>query len=146
MGCVPRSDVTYFPLYEKINTPKTVRCQKADLRALRPEKANSVGTGTSNTRPLYVELAPPGSHALWSFAPRASTLNPYLQVCFRDLTIGIYGPAAPTTLARMVTRCFHTALVRSYSDFVIRYTQSDVTEVKNTSFRRGIWDFVCPVA
>eukprot|EP00904_Undaria_pinnatifida_P005266 jgi/Undpi1/186/HiC_scaffold_1.g00183.m1 len=42
------------------------------------------------------------------------------KVCFRDLTVGIYGPAAPTTLARMVTPCFHTALVRSYSDFVIR--------------------------
>lgn len=42
------------------------------------------------------------------------------QVCFRDLTVGIYGPAAPTTLARMVTPCFHTALVRAYADFVIR--------------------------
>lgn len=42
------------------------------------------------------------------------------KVCFRDLTIGIFGPAAPTTLARMVTPCFHTALVRAYSDFVIR--------------------------
>eukprot|EP00903_Cladosiphon_okamuranus_P018385 g16911.t1 len=42
------------------------------------------------------------------------------KVCFRDLTIGIYGPAAPTTLARMVTPCFNTALVRAYADFVIR--------------------------
>ncbi|CAM9458894.1 unnamed protein product [Ectocarpus sp. 13 AM-2016] len=42
------------------------------------------------------------------------------KVCFRDLTVGIFGPAAPTTMARMVTPCFHTALVRAYSDFVIR--------------------------
>ena len=41
-------------------------------------------------------------------------------MCVRDLTIGIFGPAAPTTLARMVTSCFHTALVRAYADFVIR--------------------------
>ncbi|CAM9823055.1 unnamed protein product [Ascophyllum nodosum] len=42
------------------------------------------------------------------------------KTCFRDLTVGIYGPAAPTTLARFVTPCFHTGLVKAYSDFVIR--------------------------
>jgi EGF domain-specific O-GlcNAc transferase len=42
------------------------------------------------------------------------------HVCFKQLAIGIYGPAAPTTIASWNTPCQHTALVRAYSDFVIR--------------------------
>lgn len=41
-------------------------------------------------------------------------------VCFRELAVGIYGPAAPTTLCNRDTPCKKTALVRAYSDFVIR--------------------------
>jgi hypothetical protein len=41
-------------------------------------------------------------------------------VCFRQLAVGIYGPAAPTTLCNRDTPCRSTALVRAYSDFVIR--------------------------
>jgi hypothetical protein len=34
--------------------------------------------------------------------------------------IGIYGPAAPMTVNSWDTPCYHTALIRSYSDYVIR--------------------------
>jgi hypothetical protein len=36
------------------------------------------------------------------------------------ISAGIYGPAAPMTVASWDTPCSHTALVRAYSDFVIR--------------------------
>ncbi len=42
------------------------------------------------------------------------------HVCFKQLAVGIYGPAAPTTIASWDTPCYATALVRSYSDYVIR--------------------------
>jgi hypothetical protein len=42
------------------------------------------------------------------------------KVCFRHLAVGIYGPAAPITVASWDTPCKHTALVRAYSDYVIR--------------------------
>lgn len=42
------------------------------------------------------------------------------NVCFKQLAIGIYGPAAPITVASWDTPCMKTALVRAYSDFVIR--------------------------
>ena len=35
------------------------------------------------------------------------------QVCFKQLAIGIYGPAAPMTVASWDTPCSHTALVRN---------------------------------
>lgn len=41
-------------------------------------------------------------------------------VCFRKLAVGIYGPAAPTTICSWDHPCKRTALVRAYSDFVIR--------------------------
>lgn len=34
--------------------------------------------------------------------------------------IGIYGPAAPMTVNSWDTSCYHTALIRSYSDYVMR--------------------------
>ena len=43
-----------------------------------------------------------------------------MQVCYKHLAIGIYGPAAPITVASWDTPCSHTALVRAYSDYVIR--------------------------
>lgn len=46
--------------------------------------------------------------------------SPRHRVCFRDLTVGIYGPAAPITIHTWETPCRGTALVRAYSDFVIR--------------------------
>ena len=42
------------------------------------------------------------------------------NVCYKQLAIGIYGPAAPITVASWDTPCSHTALVRAYSDYVIR--------------------------
>eukprot|EP01038_Epipyxis_sp_PR26KG_P009752 gene9752-13119_t len=42
------------------------------------------------------------------------------NVCFKELIIGIYGPAAPITVASWDTPCSQTALVRAYADYVIR--------------------------
>lgn len=42
------------------------------------------------------------------------------RLCFRNAAVGIYGPAAPITVASWNTPCHRTALVRAYSDFVIR--------------------------
>lgn len=42
------------------------------------------------------------------------------RVCFKKLAINIYGPAAPITVASWNTPCSKTALVRAYSDYVIR--------------------------
>ena len=42
------------------------------------------------------------------------------RVCFKDLAVGIYGPAAPITVASWNTPCSDTALVKAYADFVIR--------------------------
>jgi hypothetical protein len=46
--------------------------------------------------------------------------HPNPQVCYKQLAIGIYGPAAPITVASWDTPCSRTALVRAYSDYVIR--------------------------
>jgi hypothetical protein len=43
------------------------------------------------------------------------SLNPYICAA-----LGIYGPAAPVTVASWDTPCTKTALVRAYSDYVIR--------------------------
>lgn len=42
------------------------------------------------------------------------------RVCFKDIAVGIYGPAAPITVASWDTPCKDTALVKAYADFVIR--------------------------
>jgi EGF domain-specific O-GlcNAc transferase len=42
------------------------------------------------------------------------------RVCFKKLAVGIYGPASPITVNSWNTPCRHTALVRAYSDFIIR--------------------------
>lgn len=42
------------------------------------------------------------------------------RTCFRNLAVGIYGPAASITVASWDTPCKRTALVRAYSDYVIR--------------------------
>lgn len=42
------------------------------------------------------------------------------KICFKKLAVGIYGPAAPITVASWDTPCKKTALVRAYSDYVIR--------------------------
>jgi len=52
-----------------------------------------------------------------SSATRSSSPH---RVCFRDLTVGIYGPAAPITIHTWETPCRGTALVRAYSDYIIR--------------------------
>eukprot|EP00607_Mallomonas_marina_P003658 CAMPEP_0182426666 /NCGR_PEP_ID=MMETSP1167-20130531/13178_1 /TAXON_ID=2988 /ORGANISM="Mallomonas Sp, Strain CCMP3275" /LENGTH=668 /DNA_ID=CAMNT_0024608273 /DNA_START=139 /DNA_END=2145 /DNA_ORIENTATION=+ len=46
--------------------------------------------------------------------------RPAKKTCFRSVAVGIYGPAAPMTVASWNTPCSHTALIRAYSDFVIR--------------------------
>jgi hypothetical protein len=65
------------------------------------------------------------------------------HVCFKNLAIGIYGPAAPTTIASWDTPCYSTALVRAYSDFVIRslnlqslthYAQSSPSKVVTLTY------------
>jgi len=42
------------------------------------------------------------------------------RTCFRELAVGIYGPASPITVASWDTPCRHTALVRAYADYVTR--------------------------
>ncbi|RYH16238.1 glycosyltransferase family 61 protein [archaeon] len=49
-----------------------------------------------------------------------ATLAQHKQVCFRNLSVGIYGPAAPMTVASWDTPCKRTALMRAWADFVIR--------------------------
>ena len=46
--------------------------------------------------------------------------RPNHRVCYQKLAIGIYGPAAPMTVASWDTPCSRTALIRAYSDVVIR--------------------------
>lgn len=48
------------------------------------------------------------------------------KVCFKELAVGIYGPAAPITVASWDTPCSKTALVRAYADYVIRGLGHDV--------------------
>ena len=42
------------------------------------------------------------------------------RTCFRSLAVGIFGPASPITVAKKVTPCRRTALIRAYSDYVVR--------------------------
>lgn len=42
------------------------------------------------------------------------------RVCFKDLAVGIYGPASPITVASWNTPCSHSAVVKAYADFIIR--------------------------
>lgn len=42
------------------------------------------------------------------------------HICYRKLVVGIYGPASPLTVASWDTGCKSSALVKAYSDFVIR--------------------------
>jgi hypothetical protein len=59
----------------------------------------------------------------WDLRQRFKETPPGKRVCFRNLAIGIYGPAAPMTVASWDTPCKRTALVRAYSDYVIRGLQ-----------------------
>jgi len=56
----------------------------------------------------------------WDLRQRFGKTAPGKRVCFRDLAVGIYGPASPVTVASWDTPCKRTALVRAYSDFVLR--------------------------
>ena len=56
----------------------------------------------------------------WDLRQRFGKTPKGKKVCFRDLAIGIFGPAAPMTVASWDTPCSRTALVRAYSDYVIR--------------------------
>ena len=42
------------------------------------------------------------------------------RLCFRSFAVGIYGPASPFTLHSWDVKCSRSALLRTYSDFVIR--------------------------
>mmetsp|Transcript_5557 Transcript_5557/g.15531 ORF Transcript_5557/g.15531 Transcript_5557/m.15531 type:complete len:399 (-) Transcript_5557:538-1734(-) len=42
------------------------------------------------------------------------------KVCFKNIAMGIYGPAATITLAGFNTPCSHGAVVRAYSDVFLR--------------------------
>ena len=46
--------------------------------------------------------------------------NPKNRVCYKKLAINIYGPAAPICVISWNTPCKNTALIRAYSDFIIR--------------------------
>ena len=51
--------------------------------------------------------------------PNKGPVRPH-HVCYRDLAVGIYGPASPITVASWMTPCSDTALVRAYADYMIR--------------------------
>lgn len=59
----------------------------------------------------------------WDLRQKYQHLPAGKKVCFTDLAISIYGPAAPVTVASWDTPCSKTALVRAYSDYVIRGLQ-----------------------
>lgn len=62
------------------------------------------------------------AHTAWDLRNRFGSKEakkPH-YVCFKSLAMGIYGPAAPTTICSWDHPCKHTALVRAYSDYVIR--------------------------
>lgn len=42
------------------------------------------------------------------------------RVCFKSLAVGIYGPASPICLIARDVQCEGTALIKAYSDFIIR--------------------------
>jgi len=48
------------------------------------------------------------------------TSNVKNRVCYKQLAINIYGPAAPICVISWNTPCKKTALIRAYSDFIIR--------------------------
>lgn len=56
----------------------------------------------------------------WDIRILAQAHKQKKRVCFKDLAVGIYGPAAPITVASWDTPCSRTALVRAYADFVTR--------------------------
>jgi len=87
---------------------------------------------TSDLQVVLADLYPKGPFwDIWSrvFAGKRPPLTAWDlktkykggKVCYRDLALGIYGPASPITVASWRTPCKHTPLVRAYSDFVIRY-------------------------
>jgi hypothetical protein len=55
----------------------------------------------------------------WDFRLKYGS-DPESRVCFRRAAVGIFGPAAPITVASWNTPCHRTALIRAYSDYVIR--------------------------
>lgn len=71
-------------------------------------------------REMWSKVFSHGHPALTAFQLKEKYGKMQGKVCFRKLAIGIYGPAAPTTIASWDTPCKHTALVRAYSDYVIR--------------------------
>ena len=56
----------------------------------------------------------------WDLRQRFASTPKGKKICFRDIAVGIFGPAAPMTVASWDTPCSKTALVRAYSDYVIR--------------------------
>ncbi len=49
-----------------------------------------------------------------------SNIAPEYRVCYKDLAVGIYGPASPITVASWNTPCSNTAVVKAYADYIIR--------------------------
>jgi hypothetical protein len=56
----------------------------------------------------------------WDLRQKFGQKRKDYRVCFKELAINIYGPAAPITVASWDTHCSDAALVRSYADFIIR--------------------------
>lgn len=70
---------------------------------------------------IYSPLNSPSHHVMTSWDLRTKYgSDPNSRVCFRNAAVGIYGPAAPITVASWNTPCHKTALIRAYSDFLIR--------------------------
>ena len=42
------------------------------------------------------------------------------NICFRQIAVGIYGPAMPFTVHSRDTTCQRSAIARAYSDFIIK--------------------------
>ena len=87
---------------------------------------------TDDLQMVIADLYPKGPFwDMWSrvFAGRRPPLTAWdlkkrygksSRVCYRNLALGIYGPASPITVASWRTPCKRTPLVRAYADIVVR--------------------------
>jgi hypothetical protein len=94
-----------------------------------------LGWNLGNTQILLTDLFPQGPFwevwsqvfhgrypplTAWDLKQRYSGLPPGHRVCFKSLSVGIIGAASPICLIASDSPCQGTALIKAYSDFVIR--------------------------
>lgn len=65
----------------------------------------------------------------WDISQNLLFNSPGKRTCFRDIAVGIYGPASPITVASWDTPCFKTALVRGRCIILALY--SFITSLTN---------------